>query len=296
MIKRYRSGVMLLAVGVILLSLCSGCTVQDGGQADTSAQTETIDEGSTLYIEFYKIGKADAALLTVTDVAENPFSVLIDTGEADDAAEIIEKVRGAGVSELDYLILTHFDKDHIGGFPSVLANLPAKNILLPAYTGEGEAYNAMQKTLSAADGVTVLHADTAFSFGEITFAVSVPHELAYEKNQDNNSSLCVTVTYGDTRMLFAGDAEKLRQAELLADGVGDVTLLKVPHHGVWNKGLDDFFAACKPAYAIITDSDTNPAEDKTQDALDALGTVIYETRNGDVFVTVTRDKMTVEQS
>ena len=91
-------------------------------------QTQNTD---TLTLDFYKIGKADAIFLRGTDDDGTPFSVLIDTGEADDAPEITEKLRAAGVDTLDYLILTHFDKDHIGGLPTLLSEISADHILMP---------------------------------------------------------------------------------------------------------------------------------------------------------------------
>ncbi len=272
--------ILLCVVSVCLLLLSVACGT--GGA-----------EG--LSVVFYKIGKADAMLITGTDTAGGPFSVLVDTGETDDAPEIIEKVQAAGVETLDCLILTHFDKDHIGGFPALLSEIPAKTVLLPDYVGEGEAYDAMAARLAVTEGVRVLAEDTAFTFGDAAFSVSVPKCAVYEKKQDNNSSLCVTLTYGRHTLLLAGDAESERQAELLSTGLSPCTLLKVPHHGVWNKGLDAFFAACAPAYAVITDSDKNPAEEKTLDALRELGAQIYETRNGDIRVRLTADTVTVTQ-
>ncbi len=269
---------VLFFVCCLLLLFCVSCT-----------------EGDTVVLSFYKIGKADAALIMGTDTDSSPFSVLIDTGEAEDAPEIIAKLQAAGVKALDILVLTHFDKDHIGGFPALIDQIPAKQILLPDYIGEGEPYDALTAALAVLTDVTVLTEDVAFSYGDAAFSVSVPKQTAYEKKQDNNASLCVTLHFGKHTVLFAGDAERERQEELIAAGLAPVTLLKVPHHGVWNKGLDVFLKACHPAYAVITDSDKNPAEQETLDALTDLGVDIYETRNGDIRVTLTETDMTVTQ-
>lgn len=271
--------VCLTAILLLSVFLLSGCTVT----AEPS-----------LTVTFYKIGKADAALLSVTGEG-GTHSVLIDTGESDDAPELIDKLRDAGVETLDCLILSHFDKDHIGGFPSVIAEIPAERILLPDYEGTGEPYEAMRETLAQCSGAEILTEDVTFTLGDAQFTVSVPQCAEYEKKQDNNSSLAVTVTYGQNIMLFAGDAEAERQEELIGTMPGSVTLLKVPHHGVWNKGLDTFFAATSPVYAVITDSDKNPAEQKTLDALNTLGTRIYETRNGDIRAVFTQTTVTVTQ-
>ena len=279
---------------ILVLSLLLPLTVL------LSAGCQT-DDGSILTLDFYKIGKADAILLHGTREGEVPFYVLIDTGEADDAPEIAEKVRAAGAERLDCLILTHFDKDHIGGVTGVLSALPADRILIPDYVGSGVPYEQM--TALFADGgypVVTLTEDTAFTFGETTFSVSVPKQSSYAKKQDNNAALAVTVTHGTQVLYLTGDAEALRQGELISElsaaGITETALLKVPHHGVYNDGIEAFFAACNPANAVITCSDKNPPDAKTVSSLTALDTKVYLTSDGDIRAVCTEHGITVTQS
>lgn len=269
---------------ICLLSVLCGCS-----------EKPVVKTEPSLTVDIRKIGAADAILLRGT--GETPFSVLIDTGEPDDAEEVLACIRAAGVSRLDCLILTHFDKDHIGSAPQVLSRIGADRVLMPAYTGAGEEWDALCASLSAlGDPQESLTADTAFSFGEIAFSISVPKALPYDKAQDNNSSLVTFVTFGDHTLCFAGDAEKLRQEELLDAGLSHVSFLKVPHHGVWNKKLDVFLQALSPDYAVITCSGKNPPEDKVLETLNALGTKTYLTADGNIRVTCTRETMEVIQT
>lgn len=260
-------------------------------------QTQNTD---TLTLDFYKIGKADAVFIRGTGDDGTPFSVLIDTGEADDAPEITEKLRAAGVDTLDYLILTHFDKDHIGGLPTLLSEIPADHILMPDYVGSGTPYEAMTALFSDNTYPTqVLTADTQFTCGNTHFSVSVPKQKTYAKKQDNNASLVITVTHGKQILYFAGDAEQLRQEELISElsaaGITKTALLKVPHHGVYNDGIDAFLAACAPQNAIITCSDKNPPDPETLSCLHALDTKTFLTADGDIRVVCTEDSITVTQ-
>ena len=260
-------------------------------------QTQNTD---TLTLDFYKIGKADAVFIRGTGDDGAPFSVLIDTGEADDAPEITEKLRAAGVDTLDYLILTHFDKDHIGGLPTLLSEIPAAHILMPDYVGSGEPYEAMTALFSDNTYPTqVLTADTQFTCGNTHFSVSVPKQNVYAKKQDNNASLVITVTHGKQILYFAGDAEQLRQEELISElsaaGITKTALLKVPHHGVYNDGIDAFLTACAPQNAIITCSDKNPPDPETLSCLNALDTKTFLTADGDIRVVCTEDSITVTQ-
>ena len=279
------------ALAVLLLSLLLIGCVLFGCQAEN---------GNTLTLDFYKIGKADAVFIRGTGDDGAPFSVLIDTGEADDAPEITEKLRAAGVNTLDYLILTHFDKDHIGGLPTLLSEIPAAHILMPDYVGSGEPYEAMTALFSDNTYPTqVLTADTQFICGKTQFSVSVPKHETYAKKQDNNASLVITVTHGKQILYFAGDAEQLRQEELISElssaGITKTALLKVPHHGVYNDGIDAFLAACAPQNAIITCSDKNPPDPETISCLHALDAKTFLTADGDIRVVCTEDSITVTQ-
>lgn len=276
---------LLLLMTILLLFAVPGC----------SRETD-----SALTLDFYKIGKADAIHMQGNHSNGDPFHVLIDTGEEDDAAEIIEKLRASGAEALDCLILTHFDRDHIGGLPVILDAFPAARILIPDYVGSGEPYEAMTALFAGGDyPVEVLTADTAIAFGDTYLSVSVPKQSGYKNNQDNNASLVVSVTHGEQFLYLTGDAEKDRQEELISEltamAVTRVDLLKVPHHGVYNKGLDVFLAACRPAHAIITCSDKNPPDPETLSLLAAFDSQTYLTSDGDIRVVCTGTDITVTQ-
>ena len=81
-----------------------------------------------LEIYAFSIGKADALLLRTEDAA-----IMIDTGENGDGEKLVSRLEELGIEKLDLLILTHFDKDHIGGADTVIERFPIDLIVLPAY-------------------------------------------------------------------------------------------------------------------------------------------------------------------
>ena len=126
-----------LLIFVLLLSL-SGC-----GRSDADANSMTV-----LYLD---VGKADCTILT-----DGAHTVLIDCAETDDGEKILAALRENRISQIDLLIVTHFDKDHIGGAPEVLSSFSVLRVIEPDYepeNPEAEAYTAYREALELA-GIT----------------------------------------------------------------------------------------------------------------------------------------------
>lgn len=82
-----------------------------------------------------KIGKADAILIALPDAA-----VLVDAGEDEDAGEILENLEKQGIERLDAMIITHFDKDHVGGADGVLRGVAVEQVVDPQYEKDSTQY------------------------------------------------------------------------------------------------------------------------------------------------------------
>lgn len=264
------------ALLMLLCLLLTGC----GG---TSTDTMT---GKIL-----KIGKADCTILTTADAA-----VMIDCGEAENTQEILDALNAMHVQKLDILIITHFDKDHVGGAAEILRTLPVAQVIESDYTPDNPAsdsYTAYRAALAETGTEVIAVKDTQeFTAGTMQFTIQGPGEQIYSKNTDNNCSLVVTVTHAGNRLLFAGDIEKQRIRDLL-NTLQPCDFLKVPHHGVYNSALPELFSTVSPAYAVITDSGKNPADAETLEALETSGTQIFETANGTVTVVSTQGGLKV---
>ncbi|MEG2174324.1 MAG: MBL fold metallo-hydrolase [Oscillospiraceae bacterium] len=274
----------------LLLCIATCVPILWGCQASTQHAQMT-----PLTVSLLKVGKADAIVL-----ATEGHAMVIDAGEEDDGDELVAFLKEQGIQRVDTLVITHFDRDHVGGADTLVEEMEIGQVLLPAYQGSSTDYldfmEAMkQKGLNAQE----LSAPLEFQWMQTTVLVEPP--LSYERSDtaaemDNNFSLITTVVHGDNRLLFAGDAEKQRIRQWVSGGTGQACdFLKMPHHGVYNKALDELLDAVAPQYAVICSSNKHPADAQTLELLKQKEIAAYQTKDGNVTVISNGSRLELHQ-
>ena len=215
-----------------------------------------------LKVTFLDVGKADAIVLQ-----SESSTVVIDCGEKGDGKKISSILEESGTTVIDYLIITHFDKDHVGGAPKVLKTFDVKNVLTPDYTGNVSEYDKFAETLDGS-GITPmkLKEDISFTLDDVDYTVYAPKKDFYgdDDSAENNFSLVTKAVHHNNTLLFTGDAMEERLDEIM--DIGKCTLLKVPYHGRKLDNLGDFLKATEPKCAVVC-TDSNEFSGKTQDLL-----------------------------
>ncbi|MCD8215640.1 MAG: MBL fold metallo-hydrolase [Clostridiales bacterium] len=262
--------------------------IEEGERGEEGAAPEVL---SDLSIYCFKIGKADSFVMQT----ENSVIVL-DTGEEEDAEEIMEYLDGNNITYIDYLIISHFDKDHVGGAAEIIENYEIEHILQPDASEESdEYYNYISAMSTVGISPEIVDSTYTFTLDGADFMVLPPLSRSYQDDKDNNSSLVVSINHGENSFLFTGDAMDERINELLTyDGL-EHTVLKMPHHGQYSDMLPALVEAVNPEYAIITSSDKNPEDDETLEILENVGAEVYITRNGDIKITSDGESLTFKQ-
>ena len=237
---------------------------------------------SPMTCTFLKVGKADAMV-----VQSGGQTMVIDTGEEDDGQELVDFLRKKNVAMIDILIITHYDKDHVGGADTLISELPVVRVLLPAYQGSNTEYTDFMSALKNARIEPEYVEETlAFPLGEAVVTVEPPNSWDIPEGAveyDNNLSLLTTVTHGTNRLCFAGDIEKERIRELISDGtLQECVFLKMPHHGIYNTASEDLIKALHPRYAVVCSSDKHPAETALLELAKKYGVDVLETRFGNI--------------
>lgn len=245
--------------------------------------------GASLSVYCFEAGKADAFLLTTRRGA-----VLIDAGLRGFGREIVKHLESEGIQALDYLIITHFDHDHVGGAARVINRFPVRRVLQG-----GEPGNGVQRYFKALDRndlvpVTVRRT-LRFRLDGVRFTVEPPKGRRYRSNARNNASLIVSAVAGKRAFLFAGDAQTERLAEYLNAHRRHYDFLKVPHHGRAEPLMAALAARIAPELAVITSSEDQPELKQTVRALKAAGARVLLTRKGPITVTTDGRTLKVRQ-
>ncbi len=240
------------------------------------------EDNDFLKITALKVGKADAIILETASGA-----VLIDAGEKKDGGDILDEAVARKIDKFDYMIITHYDKDHVGGAKKVIEGIEIGQIIEPGYEWDSEEFDDYNKAAEKAKiKRTVPKSDMTFKLGNVKFTIMMPKNSSYENK--NNYSIMVKAECGGHSALFAGDALDIRMEEVMSGYNISADILKIPHHGSFESKSEDFFKKVNPEYAIITCSEKNPADEATVKALEKLGCKVLSTEADKVEIVVSK--------
>ena len=279
----------------ILLSGCSGSENEkipvETKPSDKSGENTAASNGGDLKVFFFEMGKADAFLI-YNDMS----AILIDTGEKGDGKDILQYMENNNIPSLDYVIITHFDKDHVGGANKVLGNTEVKQVYVSNCPKESEEYNGfMGRIKEKSIPMTVLREDISFDLNGMKVEINAPAKEIYEEDPSNNSSLIVRITYGENEFLFMGDALAERIREYMALQPSPCDVIKMPYHGKFMGCFPELLDMLKPEYAVITSSKEEKEAEETKDLLKLKNIQLYRTRKGGVFMQSNGKDITVFQ-
>lgn len=246
---------------VIFLSLlgagitgCQGTTSSPEIPAAEAAAHSTSTGSNTsdgLTVHYMDVGQGDATLITYGENA-----MLIDAGDNSKGTAVQSYLSSQNITELDYVVGTHPDADHIGGLDVIITKFDCGKIFLTDEEKDTQTYkdviSAMEyrgyKKTSPVPGET-------YELGNASFTLLAP----LQGNSDSNdNSIALLLTYGDTSFYFEGDAGEEEETQILSSGaVVKADVYKIGHHGSKTSTTDDMLTAVNPACAVISAGEDN---------------------------------------
>ena len=245
-----------------------------------------------LKIYFFNAGKADSIL-----ISNQGKYILIDTGEESLSNTILTYLRNNNITKLDYLIITHFDKDHVGSASSIIDNIEIDHIYQSNSPKESEYYSNYIISLEEAGiEAETIYGDVDFELGDLKVTVNGPTQI-FESNESNNSSLIVSINYKNTNYLFMGDAQNDRIKDYLKNhDTFKYDFMKIPYHGNYQKQLDNLLEWANPKYGVITCSDEEPDITDTEALLNKMDIEYYLTKNGPITISSDGTNIKINQN
>ncbi len=211
-------------------------------------------------INFIDVGQGDSMLVTTP----NGKTILIDGGgskdnESFDVGEntLIPYLLDKGISKLDYVIISHFDSDHVGGVLTLLKELKVKTVIISKQGESSQNYEYFKKIVKEKriKVIVVKQGDKLTIDKNVILKILWPKEEQIKDNILNNNSIVAKLTYYSFSMLLTGDIEQIAEEKIMEEYQNTnelkATILKVAHHGSKSSSIQEFLEQVKPKIALI---------------------------------------------
>lgn len=244
-----------------------------------------------LNVHFVDVGQGDAVIVQ----APNGRAMLIDGGNWGKGQEVVQYNRSLGIDQLEYVVATHPDADHIGGLIAVLNSIKIKNFIDSGKEHTSETY---EKMLSLIETKHI-----PYIVPNIGDQLKLDEEMQIEvlnvnstASDNNDASIVLKLTYGEVSFLLMADAESNVENQLRVTKDVRATVLKIGHHGSNTSSSKSFIQAVQPEVAILSyanDNEYGHPHAETIENLREIQSKIYGTGESGT-ITVTTNGTTYE--
>ncbi len=255
-LPRYRRRAAAAGIASVVLGL--------GTVACALRPVPAWDPPAGLRITFLDVGQGDGILVEAPGA-----SILVDQGPPE--ADVAGQLRRIGLRSLTALVLTHPQRDHIGGAAPVIEKLQVAAILDPALAVKGPEYAAaIAAARRRAVSIHELRAGDEFRLGRLRVRVLWPDDPGLPSEDPNRNATVLLVSYGAIDALLTADAESDVTRNLR---LRPVEILKVAHHGSEDSGLPDLLRAVRPRVAVVSVGEGNDYDHPRPETVAALADV-----------------------
>lgn len=254
----------------------------------------------TFTISFIDVGQGDSMLISTPKGKK----ILIDGGGSRDEESfnigkqtLIPYLLNKGITKLDYILISHFDSDHVGGILSVLEELKVEKVII-CEQEENENYRRFKEIVKnkKIKVYVVKKGDNVKIEENILLNILWPKDEKIKENAINNNSIVAKLNYKNFSILLTGDIEKIAENEILKEyensNILNANILKVAHHGSKSSSINEFLEKVKPQIALIGVGEENTFGHPNEGVLKRLeniNTKIYRTdKKGEITIKINR--------
>lgn len=194
---------------------------------------------------------------------------------------------------IDYIIISHFDLDHVGGILTVMEKLKVGQVIISKQGEDSENYRKFKEIVKNKKiKVSIVGINDTKNQEKINIEENLYFDILWPNNSNlisenilNNNSIVCKLNYKNFSMLFTGDIEELAEKQILEEYknnsyVLNSTILKVGHHGSKSSSTLDFIETVNPKIALIGVGENNKFGHPNKEVIERLEKVnckIYRT-------------------
>ena len=235
--------------------------------------TYSIAQGKDglLKIYFFDVGQGDAIFIETPSGNQ----VLVDGGPDKLVVQRLGETMPFYDKDIDLIVSTHSDADHIAGLVEVLNRYEVENLIYSNIIRESALYDAWQEAVIREGANTIDPvADKIIDLGNgVTLTILNPSKSLAGKimKKVNNDSVVLMLKYGETDVLITGDIEAKAERQIILSGADlEADILKVAHHGSKTSTTTEFLYEVSPQVAVIQVGAKNRYGHPTQEVLKRL--------------------------
>ena len=255
-----------------------------------------------LEIHFIDVGQGDCSFI----ITPKNQTILIDGGGSTDenfdvgTNTLLPYILDKGFTKIDYIFISHFDQDHIGGLFSILQELKVGKVIIAKQEENSENYkkflDIVKKKRIKVNLVKM--GDKVKIENNLYFDILWPSKDYINENVLNNNSIVCKLCYNNFSALFTGDIEEIAEnkiLELYKDKENKLcaNVLKVAHHGSKTSSKKQILDKIMPQIALIGVGKNNLFNHPSKDTLESLnkcGANVYRTdERGEITVYINKN-------
>ena len=254
------------------------------------------------HVYYLNVSQGDSSLI----VTPNKKAVLIDTGglvsfkkedwtvktkKTNNASNIKTFINSLGINELEALIITHGDYDHMGEAVNLVNILKVKKVIFNC----GEFNDLESSLIKVLEAKKIPYQSCIKELNIENYQLNFLNTKAFG-DENNNSNVIYTELNG-YKFMFMGDAGIEKEKDILDKyNLANIDVLKVGHHGSKTSSSKDFIDEIKPKYSIISVGKNNRYGHPNKEVLNNLSdSKIYRTdQDGSIMLKIKNDKLQIE--
>lgn len=233
-------------------------------------------------VTFLDVGQGDSILI---QLPHKQGTLLIDTGGTIPYRQekwerrkkpfevgrdvVLHELMALRINQLDAMVLTHRDFDHIGGMKGIAGKIVINKLLISPYHDPDKTDRALfRKMINEGTRLSLVHASMVIKIGDASFHVLSPNERSRESN---DNSIVLHVELGGKSWMFTGDLSQNGEKSVMkrypyirAD------VLKLGHHGSRTSTSELWLDQLRPAIGIISCGKNNRYGHPHQEVVQAL--------------------------